>query len=135
MAVLRIAMPYQTERELRLALGLLTIANIQQMLWEKYPELYGSDIEQVDSHDLAQYAREGRGHEEWQTAALLRRSRKGDCEDLACFRVAQLILRGERKARAVPIRTRAGWHIVVRRADGTIEDPSKRLGMGRKQEA
>ena len=53
----------------------------------------------------------------------------GDCEDLAAWRVAKLRLRG---VRAVPwiIQPRPKlFHVQVRYPDGTIEDPSRRLGM------
>jgi hypothetical protein len=44
-----------------------------------------------------------------------------------------LWVQGETDARAVILDIRPGLkHCVVRRADGTIEDPSKRLGMGGK---
>jgi hypothetical protein len=74
------------------------------------------------------YARE-RG-ERWQTAPVLLASRRGDCEDLASYHAAFLRARGER---AVPQlrEVRPGlWHVVVRRADGRIDDPSRWLGMG-----
>lgn len=57
----------------------------------------------------------------------------GDCDDLAPWRCAELRQRGERA------RIRIQWkrlpegklfHIVVRRENGTIEDPSRILGMG-----
>ena len=147
-------MPYKGERELKAALALLTVANVLQMRWAKLPKLYGSTIEEVDEHDPAVYTREERGHEEWQTAILVARGGQGDCEDLACYRAAELICEGETKARAVPMRTRAGWHIVVRRGCncgaralrfsnrhastchvGKLEDPSKNLGMNKKAHA
>lgn len=62
----------------------------------------------------------------------------GDCDDLAPYRVAELIHGGERakirvqwRARRNPDGTqgRKYFHIVVRRGDGTIEDPSALLGM------
>lgn len=54
-----------------------------------------------------------------------------DCEDIASWRTAYLREReGERGARTDVVPGGAGmWHAVVRRADGTIEDPSARLGM------
>ncbi len=58
----------------------------------------------------------------------------GDCDDLAPWRCAELREQGEKaKIKVQWKRTRSGsklFHIVVRRANGTIEDPSKRLGMG-----
>lgn len=56
----------------------------------------------------------------------------GDCDDLACWRVAELQERGT-DARVYVRKSRSGipgrWHAVVRLPDGTIEDPSARLGM------
>lgn len=130
MPILRMAMPYQGKRELELALSLLTTVNVWQMrnMRAQVPPLYASRISRLDRHDV-HYQREERGHEEWLTAVLVAKQGAGDCEDLACYRAAELIVSGETAARAIPMRTRAGWHIVVRRADKSIEDPSSRLGM------
>jgi len=58
----------------------------------------------------------------------------GDCDDLGPWRVAELRAAGEK----AKIRIQWKWHqisgqklfhVVVRRADGTIEDPSALLGM------
>lgn len=77
----------------------------------------------------ARYRRESEGREEWRDAARVARDRVGDCEDLAAYRVGELLARGERACAHV-YQPRPGlWHVVVRRADGTIEDPSARLGM------
>jgi hypothetical protein len=78
------------------------------------PRLYGSGVD---------YKRE-RG-EQWQTAAEVFIAGHGDCEDLSAVRVAELQLEGE-KARAWVIQVGTGaYHAVVRREDGSIEDPSK----------
>lgn len=56
----------------------------------------------------------------------------GDCDDLAPWRVAELRQYGERaKIRIIWHRYPNGkmYHIVVRRGDGRIEDPSRLLGM------
>ncbi len=56
----------------------------------------------------------------------------GDCDDLAPWRAAELQNGGENaKIRIQWKRTAKGklFHIVVRRADGSIEDPSRILGM------
>lgn len=57
----------------------------------------------------------------------------GDCDDLAPWRVAELQQQGEAARvriqwKRVPRRGKL-YHIVVRRADGRIEDPSALLGM------
>lgn len=75
------------------------------------------------------YRKEPTGREQWQTAKDVLRSGAGDCEDLVAWRVAELVCAGE-EARPLVYRPRRGLlHCVVRRADGRIEDPSKKLGM------
>lgn len=77
----------------------------------------------------ARYQREPRGVEEWRTVLGVLRHMAGDCEDLAAWRAAELRLAGE-PARVVVRRTgRRVVHALVERADGTIEDPSRALGM------
>jgi len=58
----------------------------------------------------------------------------GDCDDLAPWRVAELRAMGEKAKIRIQwkmnvISGTKMFHIVVRRADGTIEDPSAILGM------
>lgn len=77
------------------------------------------------------YEREPPGRDDWQTWAETVRLGTGDCEDLSIGLTACLWAAGETKARAVPLKIRPGLiHIVVRRADRSIVDPSKALGMG-----
>ena len=56
----------------------------------------------------------------------------GDCDDLAPWHAASLRHTGEDTG-AQAVAKRSGpqrWHAVVQRSDGTIDDPSKRAGMG-----
>ena len=56
----------------------------------------------------------------------------GDCDDLAPWRVAELRRQGEKAKIRVQWKKDSNvklFHIVVRREDGSIEDPSKVLGM------
>jgi len=70
--------------------------------------------------------------ERWQLPRETAARGRGDCEDLASWRAAELRLAGERGARVVVRRTGPTvLHAVVRRASGKIEDPSLRLGMAR----
>lgn len=52
-------------------------------------------------------------------------------EDLVAYRLSELWwMEKERGARAYIYQARPGlYHVVVRRADGALEDPSARLGM------
>ncbi len=87
-----------------------------------FPWLYQSGV---------RYRREGRGGvERWLTIPELLKKRFGDCEDLAAWRTAELIVRKGVPARIRVIRTgRKTMHAVVELPDGSIEDPSRRLGM------
>lgn len=71
------------------------------------------------------YERE-RGTEHWQPADELVKSGAGDCEDLSCYRVAELRRLGESSAfvDVVPAQRRGSYHAIVRRATGEVEDPS-----------
>ena len=58
----------------------------------------------------------------------------GDCDDLAPWRCAELRAQGEKAKIRIqwkqsPISGQKLFHIVVRREDGSIEDPSALLGM------
>jgi hypothetical protein len=90
------------------------------------PSLYSSGV---------RYQEEPEGTvEEFATIPVVLKRKWGDCDDLAPWRCAELRETGEnahiriiwKKSR---ITGRRMYHVVVRRADGTIEDPSARLGM------
>lgn len=87
----------------------------------RLPPLYTSGV---------RYERE-RGTENWLTPAEVLAAGKGDCEDLAAYRVGELRASGaDPLARIVIERTGPRTlHAVVRRGDGQLEDPSRALGM------
>lgn len=115
-----------TDRVLEGAITGLALASVAQM---QDPELCGS-IPDLYSKRI-KYMREPAGRERWQTAYETAKRGGGDCEDLAAYLLAELIARkGELGARIRVIKINAGLrHIVVQRANGRIEDPSKLLGM------
>lgn len=104
-----------------------------------YPPLYESGV---------RYERED-GTEEWLDVPSILQAGRGDCEDLACWRVAELRRQGHHAGPYVRYRNRNGvfhYHALVmhyRRAiapgptgvrverfvPDVIEDPSRRLGM------
>ncbi len=94
--------------------------NVAQMRRERFPPLYRSGI---------RYQREAT--ERWLPASKLRRTLRGDCEDLAAYRAAELRVSGTDPYASVRVYpSRAGvLHAVVRRGDGSVEDPSRLLGM------
>lgn len=86
------------------------------------PKLYESGV---------RYQREQGGKEVWLTIPQVLRAGFGDCEDLAAWRTAELIVGGV-PAKAEVIRTGPRvFHAVVRLPDGQILDPSIKLGMKR----
>jgi transglutaminase-like putative cysteine protease len=83
------------------------------------PPIYSSGV---------RYIRRDPG-ERWQTPTETMRRGGGDCEDLSIWRAAELRAIGE-PARVIVYRSAPRvLHAVVRRGDGRIEDPSRRLGM------
>lgn len=79
------------------------------------------------------YKREPPGREIWQPILETLRLRTGDCEDLCGARLGELWAMGETGARARVVKiTPQLRHVMVARADGRLEDPSKLLGMGGK---
>jgi len=79
------------------------------------------------------YEEEPPGRDEWQDIPETIARREGDCEDLACWRLAELRVReGEHATPFVKhavLGPRTIYHVAVRRADGRLEDPSRILGM------
>ncbi len=76
---------------------------------------------------------EGLPDEALDIPAIMRQGH-GDCLHLSAWRVAELRNAGEKKARIAVTRKRLGrgkrlFHVLVRRGNGKLEDPSKRLGM------
>jgi hypothetical protein len=88
------------------------------------PRLYSSAV---------RYRREPTGKEKWLSIPLVLARGQGDCEDLCAWRAAELQVLDEEPATVVWRRRQtprgALFHILVRRADGSIEDPSRILGM------
>lgn len=94
--------------------------NLGQLRRGLCPPLYQAGV---------RYKRELPTRERWQTALETYQLRTGDCEDLASYLAASLQLVGK-DCRAAVIDIRPGLkHCVVLFPDGTIEDPSKKLGM------
>ena len=73
------------------------------------------------------------GRDEWQDIPETIKRREGDCEDLGCWRLAELRVRSHEDARpfvkCAVYGPRTVYHVAVTRADGRVEDPSRVLGM------
>lgn len=100
--------------------GLMLASLVEMQEGAKLPLLYSSGV---------RYLREPYRRERWQTASESFARKVADCEDLAAWRCAELRFQGE-KARVHCYAPRPGLiHCVVRRENGTLEDPSAELGM------
>lgn len=75
------------------------------------------------------YRRELPGDEFWQSGLDVlgvESRRSGDCEDLAAYRAAELRYFDGEDASVHIIRTpRGSFHAIVKRGDGSLEDPSR----------
>lgn len=68
--------------------------------------------------------------EDWLSIPLVIQKRFADCEDLAAYRVAVLRAQGIDAQFRLTKRGNV-WHVTLVLPNGQIEDPSRRLGMGR----
>lgn len=102
--------------------------NLFYMKLHHVPPLYQSNV---------RYAPEPKGTtEEFATIPVILARGKADCDDLAPWRVAELQAVGEKadirlQWKKNPRTGQRMYHVVVRRGDGRIEDPSALLGMHR----
>ncbi len=71
--------------------------------------------------------------EKWKDIPQVLFTNAGNCKEFAAWRVAELRKAGDLLARPIVMHTDIGgnqlFHILVRRGDGHIEDPSRALGM------
>jgi len=113
--------------ELALSCLLEGIVALNYLVMEASRRLLGGDAIPPLYTSGIRYEREPLGAEKWQSAPELLRTRVGDCEDLSCYRAAELRLDGEPATVEVVRTPRGSFHAVVRRADGRLEDPSRIL--------
>jgi hypothetical protein len=82
----------------------------------RWPRLYSADV---------RFRAEAPRSEDWKTIDRLYADREGDCEDVACARAAELrFYEGEGARAAVARIDDNGYHALVTRGDGAMEDPS-----------
>lgn len=100
--------------------GLLPLAQYEA---RSLPPLYNSGVV---------YDREEEGTETLAAPSLVHARGYGDCGHLALWRLAELRNAGESAQfhfKAVRKSRPRLFHVLIRRADGTLEDPSRILGM------
>ena len=123
----------RSEQGLRILLGaLVELDRLYLAAHPQTPTLYAAGV---------RYRAEPPGQEEWldvpHALAAGHRGAPLDCEDLAAWRVAELRNAGIDARPIFRARRLPGkwvYHILVGLPDGTTEDPSRRLGMGRNRE-
>jgi hypothetical protein len=79
------------------------------------------------------WAPEPPGAEHFDHGAKVLQRKKGDCDDMAPYKAATLRHTGEDPDACAEV-YRSGptrWHAIVRRGDGSIDDPSRQAGMRR----
>jgi|SRR4051812_36125329 hypothetical protein len=123
-SLLAIVYPWAGLSDLAPALAALTDLNMTLLRRRPLPLLYDSGVR----YEREKPFDDGTPREQWLTAPVVLMRHAGDCEDLACWRSAELQLQGI-DAKAQARRSSVGYHIVVVYANGTIEDPSRKLGM------
>jgi hypothetical protein len=114
----------RSEKALLFLLESLVNIDRMEIRNNRLPPLYAAGV---------RYVREGRGHENWQDVVTLYAAGIGDCEDLACARVAELRENGKKATPYIRWRQDATtgmyiYHVMVLRPGG-LEDPSRKLGM------
>jgi len=114
----------KSEKALLWLLEALVNINRMELRRNTIPPLYRAGV---------RYQRE-ESTEIWQDCVNIYKNGQGDCEDLACWRIAEL--RNNNKKASPYIRYRVDpdsgmfiYHVLVMRASGKLEDPSFKLGM------
>lgn len=110
--------PVSSQRIDALLEGLVRLAGVDLANDPSIPPLYSSGV---------RYRREK--PDLWLTPSEVLRQGHGDCEDLAAWLAAQIRRTGGGASCHAYRSGRRMWHVIVRLADGGIEDPSKLLGM------
>lgn len=122
-----------TLRGVRIALAAATTANVELMrewrrIGRRIPHPYHAGIRYI-----RQPGNIGRGDKQERFRlfdAVLKRG-GGDCDQLCCYLAAYLQVLGEHATAIPKWSPGVGMHVRVRRAGGRMEDPSRKLGMGK----
>lgn len=115
----------ESEGDILAALEALTCIDQWQIRSKRLPRLYEAGV---------RYRPERRGWpnpgvERFQSIQEVLTMGHGDCDDLACARAAELREYDGIHARPMLVKSKAGYHAFTLLPDGSVEDPSARLGM------
>jgi len=134
---LSIVLPYKGRRDIDFALALATVTAMRELRLNPWiPLLYKSGVRWERDPVCQTPEVDGSCERFLSPLQVLKEGKVGDCDDVGPWRAAELRLgrRGLKRERATAksVRSNIGWHIVVVRRNGRIEDPSKKLGMGKR---
>lgn len=112
----------------RQALEAVILANRIYLRIHNAPKLYESGVRYEEEPA-------GQPYEDFAAVPVVLSRGWADCDDLVCWRIAELRNEGENakvrlKWQWDSLRKARMFHVLVRRANGQVEDPSLRLGMG-----
>ena len=125
---LNLAVPVSGPAGLRAALeALIALDRVYLRTHRRTPMLAHAGVRYLRDADAGSQA--SPPTELWLTIPDARRAGGADCKVLAAWRVAELRELGEAGARPLLSRHGRMWHVRVKRADGSVEDPSRELGM------
>lgn len=122
----------RSERAMHFILHALACIDYEYLLAHGAPPIYTSGVV---------YDSERAGKKEWFDVPQILAEGRGDCKDLACWLVAEHWTHGLRSRPLIRYRLRhftgpdgrprrfSLYHVLVQRPDGTLEDPSRALGM------
>lgn len=115
------------------ALEAVILANRIYLRTHHVPPIYESGIRYEEEPA-------GQTYEDFAAVPVILSRGWADCDDLVSWRIAELRNQGENakvrlKWQYDPTRRARMYHVLVRRANGQVEDPSLRLGMGNHKKA
>jgi hypothetical protein len=113
-------------RELVYALACINAAIMKSGAMPALPPLYQSGVVYGPEPNR------GSGVEDFSDPWTCYHRKCGDCDDLVIWRIAELLFSGERVPRPQVRRAGVRMHVLVRRANGQLEDPSRILYPKRK---
>lgn len=127
---LRIAIPEEHVTSQVLDAGLETLTRLDERLLKSGHAPPFTDA--IKGRNGVRWKPEPPGEEHFDHAAMVHGRKWGDCDDLAPWKAAELRVTGEDPG-ATAVVKKSGprrWHAIVKRSDGSFEDPSKDAGMG-----
>lgn len=138
MPVLSLVLPFKGQRDINFALALATVIAEREIRESRkpgrrrIPSLYKSHVRY--KRDVCEAPHVPGACERFLSPSQVLRAGFGDCDDLAPWRAAELRVQGDTTAKAEAIPSPGvGWHVIVTRGDGRTEDPSRKLGMGKRR--